>query len=135
MIELFVLQAWNLYETGELEKLVDALLVGDFNVEEACRFCKVGLLCAQDSPKLRPSMSTVLDMLLGETDVNDQYMEKPGLLFDFDDDHDPGKQKMKAEVENTSFFGGSGKQDVSTSSETVTSYGAMTFTSIYDRTN
>ncbi|KAI4323003.1 hypothetical protein L6164_022647 [Bauhinia variegata] len=133
--QYLVARAWNLYEAGELERLVDAFPDGDVNIEEACRFCKIGLLCTQDSPKLRPSMSTVLDMLIGETDVHGENVERPGLLFEFVDGHDQGKQKMKAEVENSSFIGGSGKQQDSNSSETVTSYGTMTFTSIYDRSN
>ncbi|KAK7317814.1 hypothetical protein RJT34_02368 [Clitoria ternatea] len=128
-------RAWDLYESGELETLMDAFLVGDFNVEEAVRFCKIGLLCTQDAPQLRPSMSSVLNMLLGEKDVNEENMTKPGLIFEFVEAKDEGKQKGKAEVENTSFLAGSRNQDESSSSGTVTSYATMTFTEIYDRSN
>ncbi|GMQ07470.1 hypothetical protein CsSME_00051645 [Camellia sinensis var. sinensis] len=44
---------------SELVGLVDTSLNGDFDAEEACRYLKIGLLCTQDAPKLRPSMSTV----------------------------------------------------------------------------
>ena len=39
-----------LLEVGETEKLMDASLNGDFNVEEAIRFCKIVFLCIQDYP-------------------------------------------------------------------------------------
>ncbi|XP_028763710.1 cold-responsive protein kinase 1-like isoform X1 [Neltuma alba] len=126
-------KAWTMYESGELEKLVDALLEDNFNIEEACQFCKIGLLCAQDSPQLRPSMSTVLGMLMGEIDVDEKKITKPGLLFEFVESKDEKMQKAEAEVENTSSLGITGKQDVSSLTETTASFATMTFTSIYDR--
>lgn len=128
-------RAWNLYESGETEKLVDAFLDGDFNIEEAVRFCKIGLLCTQDSPQLRPSMSSVLDLLLGEKDVNEENVTKPGLIFEFVEAKDAGNGKGKAGVDGTSLLVGSGKQDESSSSGTMSSYATMTFTAIYDRSN
>ncbi|XP_054816150.1 cold-responsive protein kinase 1-like isoform X2 [Prosopis cineraria] len=126
-------KAWTVYENGELEKLVDALLEDGFNVEEACQFCKIGLLCTQDSPQLRPSMSSVLGMLLGEIDVDEKKITKPGLLFEFVEAKDERMQKVEAE-ENTSSLGVYGKQDDSSLMGTTTSFATMTFTSIYDRT-
>ncbi|KAK6934793.1 Protein kinase domain [Dillenia turbinata] len=84
--EQFLLErTWVLYERKELAVLVDAALGGDFDAEEACRFLKIGLLCTQDSPKLRPSMSTVVKMLTCELPVNDDKITKPGLVSDFMD--------------------------------------------------
>lgn len=128
-------RAWNLYESGETEKLVDAFLDGDFNIEEAVRFCKIGLLCTQDSPQLRPSMSSVLDLLLGEKDVNEENVTKPGLIFEFVEAKNAGNGKGKAGVDGTSLLVGSGKKDESSSSGTMSSYATMTFTAIYDRSN
>ncbi|XAR68285.1 Non-specific serine/threonine protein kinase [Bertholletia excelsa] len=73
-------RAWRLYEKGELESLVDASLDGDSDVNEACKFLKIGLLCTQDMQKERPSMSKVVKMLKGEMDINDQQISKPGLI-------------------------------------------------------
>jgi len=131
------MQAWDLYEEGELKNLVDVFPEGDFNVEEAVKFCKVGLLCTQDSPQLRPSMSTVLKMLIGEKDVNHDNMIKPGMIFEFVDANDLENKRGKAEMESTctSLLAGSGNQDDSSSSGTGTSFATMTFTAIYDRTN
>lgn len=78
-------QTWDLYERRELVGLIDTALDGEFDVEEACRFLKVGLLCTQDSPKLRPSMSTVVKMLTGKVEVDNWEITKPGLITDFMD--------------------------------------------------
>ncbi|XP_073005216.1 cold-responsive protein kinase 1-like [Typha latifolia] len=75
-------RAWTLYERGELLTIVDTFLDDDFDTEEACRFLKVGLLCTQDAPRARPSMSTVIKMLTGESSVNVK-ITKPGLISDF----------------------------------------------------
>ncbi|EPS61742.1 hypothetical protein M569_13052 [Genlisea aurea] len=78
--------AWELYERNELVYLVDAALEGNFDAEQARRFLEVGLLCTQDSPDLRPSMSSVLKMLTGEEAVvmeAEGRITRPGLITDF----------------------------------------------------
>ncbi|KAJ7981985.1 Protein kinase superfamily protein [Quillaja saponaria] len=77
-------RAWELYEQKELVGLVDESLNEEFDADEACRFLKIGLLCTQDYPKLRPSMSTVVKMLTGQMDVDDCKV-KPGVISDFMD--------------------------------------------------
>ncbi|CAF2083565.1 unnamed protein product [Brassica rapa] len=78
-------RAWELYERNELVDLVDAGLNGVFDAEEACRYLKIGLLCTQDSPKLRPTMSTVVKLLTGEKDIDTRKITRPGLISDFMD--------------------------------------------------
>ncbi|KAI0527146.1 hypothetical protein KFK09_002744 [Dendrobium nobile] len=78
-------RVWALYEKGELESIIDTSLGSDFNAEEAYRFLLVGLLCTQDSPKLRPSMSSIVKMLAGDVDVNSFHITKPGMITDFMD--------------------------------------------------
>lgn len=133
-------KTWVMFESGELLRLVDASLDEDF-IEEACKFLKIGLLCTQDMPKLRPTMSIVVSMLLGEVHVNDQDITKPGLLSDLM--HPKAKynkgQKYKAEMKNSSDTAstGLGKLYYSSSSSSghmTTSVATMTFNSIYDRT-
>ncbi|KAK7324538.1 hypothetical protein VNO77_28175 [Canavalia gladiata] len=128
------IRAWDLHERGELESLVDVSLDRDFNIDEAIRFCKIGLLCIQDSLLLRPSMSTVLGMLIGKTAVNEE-ITKPDLIFQFVGAKYGGTLKGKAEGEETSSLAGSEKQDDSSLSGTMNSFATMTFTSIYDRSN
>lgn len=76
------MQTWELYERRELVGLVDISLNGDFDAEEACKILTIGLLCTQDTPKLRPTMSTVVKMLTGEMDVDESKITKPGLISD-----------------------------------------------------
>ncbi|KAK9275778.1 hypothetical protein L1049_023047 [Liquidambar formosana] len=131
--EQYILErTWELYERRELVALVDTELNGDFDAEEACKFFKIGLLCTQDTPKLRPSMTTVVKLLTGEKDVDDDKITKPGLISDFMDLKVRGPSKIKSDINNTS--PGSDSLDVSTlSSGTSTTCATTTFTAVYDR--
>ncbi|CAI9088781.1 OLC1v1023205C1 [Oldenlandia corymbosa var. corymbosa] len=73
-------RVWTLYEKGELLQLVDMDLEDDFDVDEASRYLKVGILCTQDEPKKRPTMSTVVQLLSGVLDLDDKQLSKPRLL-------------------------------------------------------
>ncbi|CAN6343811.1 unnamed protein product [Urochloa humidicola] len=74
-------KVWTLYESGDLESIIDRTVQRDFDTEEARQLLKIGLLCTQDSPKIRPSMSTVAKMLKGECAIGDKIM-RPGLITD-----------------------------------------------------
>ncbi|KAE8705175.1 putative LRR receptor-like serine/threonine-protein kinase [Hibiscus syriacus] len=129
--EQFLLEkVWNMYGCGQLLELVDPSLNGDFNDEEAQKFLKIGLLCTQDMSKLRPSMSQVVKMLMGEEAVNDQNISKPGLLSDISTLRD---QKDKSS--NTSEGTGKGGTSSSSSENIPTSHATMTFNSIFDRSD
>ncbi|XP_073280171.1 cold-responsive protein kinase 1-like isoform X1 [Primulina huaijiensis] len=73
-------RAWKLYQRRELTTLVDVLLNDQFHEEQACRFLKIGLICTQENPDLRPVMSNVVCMLTGEKNIDDIKIEKPGLI-------------------------------------------------------
>lgn len=115
-------QAWALYEKGTLVHLVDATLEGDPNIDEACKYLKIALLCTQVNPKNRPSMSTVVKMLRGEAEVEEGELSKPGLLTELG--HPSNKPR-----------GSSSSTGTSSTSNTNVSHGTMTFASIYDRSN
>ncbi|XP_057952292.1 cold-responsive protein kinase 1-like [Malania oleifera] len=120
-------RAWELYETGKLVTLVDTSLNRDFDVEEACRYLKIGLLCTQMMPKLRPWMSTVVQMLTAEIDLDDKQITEPGLLTELMT-YRGEKQKLdefSSKLENSSL----------SSDNMPTSCATMTFNSIYDRSN
>ncbi|KAF8403041.1 hypothetical protein HHK36_011136 [Tetracentron sinense] len=69
-----------------LLQLMDPTLLGhDFPNEEAVRFLKVGLLCVQETRPLRPQMSTAVEMMCDEIDINDVQISQPGLIPDFMD--------------------------------------------------
>lgn len=65
---LWIKQAWKHFQQGTLEELFDPNLMlhnyHDSNIKnEALRVMQIGLLCTQEVPSLRPSMSKVLEML------------------------------------------------------------------------
>ncbi|KAL0546855.1 hypothetical protein IC582_016773 [Cucumis melo] len=130
-------RTWNLYERGELVLLVDTSLNGDFDAEVACKYLKIGLLCTQDSPKLRPSMSTVVKMLTGEMSIEDRKITKPGLISDFMDlkvkNPDEKKGKREEGVSSDSLSSGSNILGNSTMSSEASTVTTATFTAQYDR--
>lgn len=128
---ILLLQTWELYERRELVGLIDTALNGDFDVEEACKFLKIGLLCTQDAPKLRPSMSTVVKMLTGKMDLDDNKITKPGLISDFMDLKVRGAQKKPgATITSSNVSSGSDNLD---SSALLSGTTTATFTTLYDR--
>ncbi|PON98420.1 Serine/threonine protein kinase [Trema orientale] len=126
-------RAWSLYERGELVELVDSSLNNDLDLEEACKFLKVALLCTQDMPKLRPAMSIVVEMLTGQLELNDKAISKPGLLSEFMDIKGGRGEKDKVNTKDTSDLVSA--NSAKTSSSGMTSIATMTFNSIFDRSN
>lgn len=122
--QFLIERTWALYERGELVRIIDSSLDGDFDVEEACRFVKVSLLCTQDNPRLRPSMSTVVKILTGKGDI-DTEITRPGLISDFIDIRNR-TQKRADELSSSPLF----TLPLSSMNTTVAS---MSFTAIIDR--
>nr|CAB3471157.1 unnamed protein product [Digitaria exilis] len=83
--QILLEKTWRYYEEGNLEKIIDSSLGDDLDIDEACRFLKVGLLCTQDVTKRRPGMSAVVAMLKGEADVVTDTISKPDVIRDFRD--------------------------------------------------
>ncbi|KAL6196735.1 hypothetical protein ACLB2K_032349 [Fragaria x ananassa] len=114
-------RTWHLYECRELVGLVDTALNGDFDAEEACRFLKIGLLCTHNTPKLRPSMSTVVKMLKGQKEVDDTKITKPGLISDFMDikiQGQPNSKKPSTKTSTSSYNGSSNPDNSNLTSQT-----------------
>jgi hypothetical protein len=76
------LQTWVLYEQGHLEEIIDADINDELDVEEACKYLKIGLLCTQDAMARRPHMSTVLRMLTGCKNVSMEKITRPAMITD-----------------------------------------------------
>ncbi|KAB5511786.1 hypothetical protein DKX38_028814 [Salix brachista] len=74
---------WVLYlqKNGDIMEMVDPRLGSAFNKKEVVRMVNVALLCTNQSPALRPTMSTVVSMLEGKTDVEELVMV-PSTLSD-----------------------------------------------------
>lgn len=71
------LQTWRFYEEGNLEEIIDKDIGEDLDVEEACRFLSVGLLCTQNEMARRPNMSNIVKMLTGEKGVSVGKVTRP----------------------------------------------------------
>ncbi|KAL3741997.1 hypothetical protein ACJRO7_017478 [Eucalyptus globulus] len=59
--------AWKLWTEGNAFGLVDVLMEEEFPLKEVLRCIQVGLLCVQQRPEDRPTMSSVVLMLVSET--------------------------------------------------------------------
>lgn len=117
-------------------ELVDTSLNGEYNAEEVLRYLKIGLICTQDKPRLRPPMSKVVKMLTGDIDSKDKEITRPGLLSDFMFLRaDKGR---KENMKNSSYTVSEGTSQLNSSSlpgNMNTSFATMTFTSIDERSN
>nr|CAB3447694.1 unnamed protein product [Digitaria exilis] len=58
--------AWKLWNEDRAADFMDAALAGSYSREEAWRCFHVGLLCVQENPELRPTMSNVVLMLISD---------------------------------------------------------------------
>lgn len=76
-------QAWEAYKSNKLIELVDSVLETNYPEDEAVRFIKVGLLCVQETVRLRPKMSMAIKMLANELDIGDFEICQPGFVTDF----------------------------------------------------
>ncbi|KAK3433717.1 hypothetical protein EUGRSUZ_D01015 [Eucalyptus grandis] len=61
--------AWLLWNEGKGLELVDANLINSCPRNEALRLIHIALLCVQEDPNFRPTMSTVILMLGSESDL------------------------------------------------------------------
>lgn len=133
LYKLLSLQTWELYERKELVGLVDISLNGAFDAEEACKILKIGLLCTQDNPKLRPSMSSVVKMLTGEMDVDERKITKPGLISDIMD-LKIREQKRNIDMKTSCSYNASSASDSQgTTAIAASSAANTTFTVQYDQ--
>lgn len=124
-------QTWEHYKQRELVGLVDTSLNGHFDAEEACKFLKVGLLCTQDTSKLRPSMSSVVKMLTGEMDVDESKITKPGMISDFMDLKIREQKGGDIDTKASSSYNASSASD--SQGNTMSNATTSTFTAKYDQ--
>ncbi|XP_062087474.1 cysteine-rich receptor-like protein kinase 10 [Humulus lupulus] len=59
--------AWEQWNEGKGEKIIDPNIVGACPINEAFRWIHIALLCVQEDPKLRPNMSSVVLMLASKS--------------------------------------------------------------------
>ncbi|CAA6669917.1 unnamed protein product [Spirodela intermedia] len=123
-------RVWALYERDELVAIVDPALNGDFAAGQARRFLEVGLLCTQDSLKLRPSMSAAVRLLTGNEAHAKGPIARPGLISDFWVAGVGGKGFASATTESSSAAAPPSSPFSSRNDDTRASF---TFTTVADR--
>lgn len=62
-------QAWQLWNEGKGQELIDKNVVDNCPISEVLRWIHIALLCVQDDPAQRPTMSNVV-LMLGSKSVN-----------------------------------------------------------------
>ncbi|KAJ6743068.1 BINDING PROTEIN putative-RELATED [Salix viminalis] len=72
---------WELYRRGTILEGADPRLDGIFKKEEMERVLILGLACCHPSPKSRPSMKTVLQVLTGEAPPPEVPAERPAFMW------------------------------------------------------
>ncbi|KAK4755020.1 hypothetical protein SAY87_008777 [Trapa incisa] len=77
-----VYQAWELYKKGDLLRLVDPKLEGQYPEEEVLRYMKVAFFCTQSALNRRPPMSLVVKMLSRNIKLNEKELTAPGFFQD-----------------------------------------------------
>ncbi|KAL7213334.1 hypothetical protein ACSBR2_015950 [Camellia fascicularis] len=58
--------AWRLWNDGKAQELIDRNLINNCPLREVVRWINIALLCVQENPEYRPSMSKVVLMLGGQ---------------------------------------------------------------------
>ncbi|KAF8391175.1 hypothetical protein HHK36_023476 [Tetracentron sinense] len=75
--------AYVLQEKGNLIALVDSTLRYDYSMKEALTILELAMLCTNPSPTLRPTMSEVVRILEGKTQMKAPPLHAPYSMDDF----------------------------------------------------
>lgn len=74
-----IMQAWSLWREGSGMELVDSSMAYSYAVGEVLKCIKVGLLCVQERPEDRPTMSSVV-LMLGSDTASLPQPKQPGFV-------------------------------------------------------
>ncbi|KAE8709103.1 cysteine-rich receptor-like protein kinase 29-like [Hibiscus syriacus] len=67
--QILVTYAWMVWNEGRGDELIDPNIADDCPVSEIVRWIHIALLCVQDDPAVRPTMSSVI-LMLGSKSIN-----------------------------------------------------------------
>ncbi|KAJ0251592.1 putative cysteine-rich receptor-like protein kinase 43 [Hirschfeldia incana] len=81
-LETLVTQVWKCYASDKMEEMIDKDMEEETDKTEVKRVMQIGLLCTQESPQLRPTMSKVIEMI-NSTDHVLPTPTKPPFLHDY----------------------------------------------------
>ncbi|XP_010540909.1 PREDICTED: cysteine-rich receptor-like protein kinase 11 [Tarenaya hassleriana] len=75
-----ITHAWRLWRNGSPLKFVDPTIGENYQNNEVARCMHIGLLCVQEDPTVRPTMSTIILMLTSNT-ITLPAPRQPGFLL------------------------------------------------------
>jgi len=75
-----MIQAWAFWKEGRALALIDSNIGETYVESEVLRCMHVSLLCAQQNPEDRPTMSSVILMLGSSTEMELGEPEEPGFI-------------------------------------------------------
>jgi hypothetical protein len=93
-------QAWELYEAGKLEEMVDPA-AGSYPQEEAIRYLKVALFCTQAAASRRPSMLQVVKMLSKPIRINESELTAPGYINEYKNSDSKATASTSSRLKNS----------------------------------
>ncbi|KAM0021691.1 putative protein kinase RLK-Pelle-DLSV family [Helianthus debilis subsp. tardiflorus] len=75
------LMAWRLWNENKGEQIIDHRLIQTSAIYEVLRWINIALLCVQEDPQDRPTMSTIIFMLEGQWSANLPIPSEPPLSY------------------------------------------------------
>ncbi|KAM0021682.1 putative protein kinase RLK-Pelle-DLSV family [Helianthus debilis subsp. tardiflorus] len=76
-----LLMAWRLWNENKGEQIIDHRLIQTSAIYEVLRWINIALLCVQEDPQDRPTMSTIIFMLEGQWSANLPIPSEPPLSY------------------------------------------------------
>ncbi|KAL0873514.1 hypothetical protein Bca101_023219 [Brassica carinata] len=98
-----VTYVWRLWNNQSLLELIDPAMGENFDKDEVTRCIHIGLLCVQEDPADRPSMSTVFQMLTN-TSVTLHVPQPPGFFFNVKSGRNPLAERLHSGPSTTMSF-------------------------------
>ena len=70
-------QIWKLWKEGRGVEVIDASIEETCQIHEALRYIHIGLLCVQEAPADRPTMSVAIHMLEADEAISLPAFKEP----------------------------------------------------------
>jgi hypothetical protein len=77
-----MLQAWRHWSEGTIAEVIDDSLGRNYSETEVVKCINIGLLCLQQNPVDRPTMSDIVVMLDGDATSSLPPVARPTFFFD-----------------------------------------------------
>ncbi|KAJ0568849.1 putative protein kinase RLK-Pelle-DLSV family [Helianthus annuus] len=79
--DVYSFGAWRLWNENKGEQIVDHRLIQTSAIDKALRWINIALLCVQEDPQDRPTMSTIIFMLEGQWSAYQPTPSEPPLSY------------------------------------------------------